>query len=152
MRRGYKSKHRQYIRYFIFGIILAALAFGSIGIRLARPDVQEPVQCEPFSTGICEPSRVENCQPFYHSIRPECNPDRMSTDYVRECYTGEPPCPLDAAVETSEYERSNINPACNPDRMSKDYIRECWKGGPPCPLDAANSKDNDTIRSKTHEE
>ena len=152
MRRGYKSKHRQYIRYFIFGIILAALAFGSIGIRLARPDTSEPVQCEPFSTGICEPSRVENCQPFYHSIRPECNPDRMSKDYVRECHKGIPPCPLDAAVGTTEYERSNINPECNPDRMPKDYTRECWKGGPPCPLDAAYSKDNDTIRSKTHEE
>ncbi len=37
MRRGKKFKYRPYIRYFIFGFILAALAFGSIGIRLARP-------------------------------------------------------------------------------------------------------------------
>ena len=94
MRRGYKFKHRKYILYFIFGFILAALAFGSLGIRLARPDTPEPGQCE----------------------------------------------------------RSKIYPECNPDRMSNDYIRECWIGGPPCPLDAANSKDNDTIRSKTHEE
>ncbi len=94
MRRGYKFKHREYVRYFIFGFILAALAFGSIGIRLARPDIPIPVQGE----------------------------------------------------------RSKINPECNPDRMSKDYRRETWKGGPPCPLDAANSKYNNTIRSKTHEE
>ncbi len=94
MKRGYKSKHRKYIRYFIFGIILASVAFGSLGIRLGRLDTSEPAQCEP----------------------------------------------------------SNIYPDCNPGWMSKDYIRECWKGGPPCPLDAANSKDNDTIRSKTHEE
>ena len=135
MRRGYKFKHRKYIQYFIFaniifGFILAALAFGSIGIRLARPDIPIPVQGEPSS------------------INPECNPDRMPKDYIRECWIGGPPCPLDAEVETSEYERSNINPACNPDRMSKDYIRETWKGGPPCPLDAANSKYNDTIRRK----
>ncbi|MYF56333.1 hypothetical protein F4225_11440, partial [Candidatus Poribacteria bacterium] len=73
MRRGYKSKHHQYIRYFIFGFILAALAFGSIGIRLARPDTSEPVQCEPFNTGNCEPSRTENCQPFYHPILRDCD-------------------------------------------------------------------------------
>ena len=183
MRRGHKFKYREYIRYFIFGIILAALAFGSLGIRLARPDTLEPIQCEPFNTGICEPSRIENCQPFYHpilrdcdgnvyyklfdkgnatevetsrcersNINPECSPDRMSKDYIRECWIGGPPCTLDVEVETSEYERSNINSACNPARMSKDYIRECWKDGPPCPLDAANSSDNDTIRSKTHEE
>ena len=152
MRRDYKSKHRQYIRYFIFGFILAAVAFGSIGIKLARPDAPKPVQCEPFNTGICEPSRIENCQPFYQPIRPECNPDRMSTDYVRECWKGGPPCPLDTAVETSECERSNINQECNPDRISKDYMRETWKGGPPCPLDAANSRDDNTIRSKIHEE
>ncbi len=182
MRRRYKFKLRKYIGYFIFGFILAALAFGSIGIKLARPDTPEPVQCEPSNTGICEPSRIENCQPFYHpiltdcdrnvyyklfntlnatevepsgcersNIYPECNPDRMPKDYIRECWKGEPPCPLDAEVETSEYERSNINSECNPDRMSKDYVRECWKGEPPCPLDAANSKDNDTIRSKTDE-
>ena len=183
MRRHYKFKHRKYIRYFIYGFILAALAFGSIGIKLARPDTSEPVQCEPFNTGNCEPSRTENCQPFYHpilrdcdrnvnyklsgtlnatevgtsgcersNINPDCSPDRISKDYIRECWIGGPPCPLDAAVETSECERSDINPECNPDRMSKDYIRETWKGGPPCPLDAAYSWDNDTIRSKTHEE
>ena len=134
MRRGYKFKHRKYIQYFIFGFILAALAFGSIGIRLARPDTTEPVQGE------------------RSKINPACNPDRMSNDYIRECWMGGPPCPLDAEVETSGCEPSIINPACNPDRMSKDYIRETWKGGPPCPLDAANGKDNDTIRRKTHEE
>ncbi len=128
MRRGYKFKHRKYIRYFIFaniifGFILAALAFGSIGIRLARPDIPEPVQGE----------RSE--------IYPECNPDRMSKDYIRECWMGGPPCPLDAEVETS-----------GPDRMPKDYIRETWKGGNPCLLDVANGKDNDTIRRKTDEE
>lgn len=95
MRLDYKSKHRQYIRYFIFGFILAALAFGSIGIRLARPDTPEPVQCEPYSAGICEPSRIENCQPFYYPTLPECTPDRMPKDYVRKCHKGEPPCPLD---------------------------------------------------------
>ncbi len=134
MRQGYKSKHRKYIRYFIIGIILAALAIGSLGIRLGRPDTPEPVQCEPSN------------------IYQECIPDRMPKDYIRECLKGSPPCPLDAEVETSEYERSNINPTFNPDRMPKDYIRECWKGGPPCPLDAANTKDNDTIRRKTDEE
>ena len=128
MRRGYKFKHRKYIRYFIFaniifGFILAALAFGSIGIRLARPDIPEPVQCE------------------RSNIYPECIPDRMPKDYIRECWKGSPPCTLGAEVETSEYERSNINPACNPDRMSKDYMRETWKGGNPCPLDTVNSKD-----------
>ncbi len=128
MRRGYKFKHRKYIQYFIFaniifGFILAALAFGSIGIRLARPDTPEPVQGE------------------RSKVNPECNPDRMSNDYIQECWMGGPPCPLEAEVETS-----------GPDRMPKDYRRETWKGGPPCPLDAANSKYNDTIRSKTHEE
>ena len=43
MTRGYKSKLREYIRYFIFGFILAALAFGCLGIRLARPDTPELV-------------------------------------------------------------------------------------------------------------
>ena len=119
MRRGYKFKHRKYIGYFIFGIILAALAFGSIGIRLARPDTPIPVQCE------------------RSKIYPECNPDRMPKDYIRETWKSSPPCPLDAEVETSGCERSNINPACNPDRMPNDYIRETWKVGPPCPLDAA---------------
>ena len=79
MRRGYKFKHRKYIRYFIFGFILAALAFGSIGIRLARPDTPIPVQCEPSN------------------IYSECNPDRMPKDYIRECWKSSPPCPLDAA-------------------------------------------------------
>ena len=70
MRRGYKFKHREYVRYFIFadiifGIILAALAFGSLGLRLARPDISEPVQGE------------------RSNINPECNPDRMSNDYIR---------------------------------------------------------------------
>ena len=118
MRRGYKFKNRKYIGYFIIGIILAALAFGSQGIRLARPDIPIPVPCD------------------RSNIYPECIPDRTSNDYIRECWIGGPPCTLEAEVETSEYERSNINPACNPDRMSKDYIRECWKDGPPCPLDA----------------
>ncbi len=134
MRRGYKFKHRKYIGYFIIGIILAALAFGSIGIRLARPDTPIPVQGESSS------------------INPECNPDRMSKDYIWECWKGSPPCPLDAEVETSGCEPSNTYPECIPDRMSKDYLRKCWNGGPPCPLDAANSKDNDTIRRKTDEE
>ncbi len=122
MRRGYKFKHREYIRYFIFGIILAALAFGSIGIRLARPDTPIPGQGE------------------RSKVNPECHPDRMPKDYRRECWMGGPPCPLGAEVETS-----------GPDRMPKDYIRETWKGGPPCPLDAANSKYNDTIRRQIHE-
>ena len=133
MRRGNKFKHRKYIRYFVIGIILGALAIGSIGIRLARPDIPEPVQCE------------------RSNIYPECSPDRMPKDYIRETWKGGPHCPLDAVVETSEYERSIIYPERNPDGMSNDYIRETWKGGPPCPLDAANSKYNDTIRSKTDE-
>lgn len=70
MRRGYKSKHRGYIRYFVIGIILAALAIGSLGIRLARPDTLIPVQCE------------------RSGIYPECNPDRMSKDYIRKCWIG----------------------------------------------------------------
>ncbi len=124
MRRGYKFKHRKYIQYFIFaniifGFILAALAFGSIGVRLARPDIPIPVQCEGSN------------------INPACIPDRMPKDYIRECWIGGPPCTLDAEVETSGCEPSNIYSACNPDRMPKDYIRETWKGGPPCPLDAA---------------
>ena len=134
MRRGNKFKHRKYIRYFVIGIILGALAIGSIGIRLARPDIPEPVQCE------------------RSKINPECNPDRMSKDYIRECWIGGPPCPLDVEVETSGCEPSNINSACNPKRMSKDYIRECWKGGPPCPLDEDFSWNKDTIRRKTDEE
>ena len=84
MRRGYKFKHRKYVRYFIFadiifGIILAALAFGSLGIRLGRPDIPIPVQCE------------------RSNINPTFNPDRMPKDYIRECWKGGPPCPLDAA-------------------------------------------------------
>ena len=134
MRRGYKSKHREYIRYFIFGIILAALALGSLGIRLGRPDTPEPVQCE------------------RSNIYPERNPDRIPKDYIRETWKYGPPCPLDAEVKTAGCEPSNIYPERNPDRMPKDYIRECWKGEPPCPLDAANSKDYDTIRSKIDEE
>ena len=149
MKRGYKFKHREYIRYFIFGIILAALAIGSLGIRSARPDTSEPVQCEPFNTGICEPTQIENCQPFYHPILRDCDVQRDCDGnvYYKLFDT------LNATeVETSECERSNIYPECNPDRMSKDYIRECWKGGPPCMLDSANSKDNDTIKRKTDEE
>ena len=128
MRRRYKFKHREYIRYFIIGIILAALAFGSLGIRLARPDTPKPVQCEPINTGNCEPSRKENCQPFYHPILRDCEVNVYYKLFEM----------LNATeVETSGYERSNIYPECNPDRMPKDYIRECWKGGPPCPLDEA---------------
>ncbi len=130
MRRGYKFKHRKYIRYFIIGIILAALAIGSLGIRLGRPVTPEPVQCEPSN------------------IYPDCNSGWMPKDYIRETWKGGPSCPLDAEVETSEFERSNIYPEYNPDRMPKDYKRETWKGGPPCPLDAANSKYNDTLRRK----
>ncbi len=52
MKRGKKFKHRKYIRYFIYGFILAALAFGSIGVKLARPDTSEPVQCEPLIRGF----------------------------------------------------------------------------------------------------
>ena len=143
MRRGKKFKLRKYIGYFIFGFILAALAFGSIGIKLARPDTSEPVQCEPFNTGICEPSRIENCQPFYHPILRNCDVNM----YYKLFDT------LNAKEEeASECERSNICPEGNPDRMPKDYIRECWKDGPPCPLDVAISKDNDNIRSNTDEE
>ena len=134
MRRDYKFKHRKHIRYFIVGIILAALAFGSLGIRLGRPDTPEPVQYEPSN------------------IYPDCNSGWMPKDYILETWKGGPLCPLDAEVETPGCERSNIYPERNPDRMSKDYIRETWKGGPPCPLDAANIRDNDTIRSKTDEE
>ena len=143
MKRGKKFKLRKYIAYFLFGFILAALAFGSIGIKLARPDTSEPAQCEPFKTGNCEPSRTENCQPFYHPILRNC--DVNVYDMLFDTLNA-------IEVETSEYERSNINLECNPDRISKDYMRETWKGGPPCPLDAANSRNNNTMRSKTHEE
>ena len=128
MRRGKKFKLRKYIGYFIFGFILAALAFGSIGIKLARPNTSEPAQCEPFKTGNCEPSRTENCQPFYHPILRDC--DRNVYDKLSDTLNA-------TEVGTSGCERSNINPDCSPDRISKDYIRECWKGSPPCPLDAA---------------
>ena len=87
----------KYIQYFIFGFILAGLAFGSIGIRLARPAMPEPVQCEPFSTRICEHYRVENCQPFYYPKLCECNPDRIPKDHTRDCWKQLPPSPLDAA-------------------------------------------------------
>ena len=128
MRQGKKFKLRKYIGYFIFGFILAALAFGSIGIKLARPDTSEPVQCEPFNIGNCEPSQTENCQPFYQPILRDCNRN-VNYKLFNTLNTAE--------VETSGCERSNTNPACNPDRIPKDYIRECWKGGPPCTLDAA---------------
>lgn len=43
MRRGYILKLREYIRYFILGVIVAALALGSMAIRATRPDT--PSQC-----------------------------------------------------------------------------------------------------------
>ncbi len=68
-----------------------------MAIKLACPDTPGAAQCEPFNTGICELSRIENCQPFYHPNLPECNPDRMLKDYIRGCWKKLPPCPLDAA-------------------------------------------------------
>ena len=115
--------------------------------------------------GICEPSRIENCQPFYNpilrdcngnvyyklfgtwnatevetsgcersNIYPECNPNRMLKDYIRECWKDGPPCPLDAEVETSGCEGLNTYPEYNSDKMPKKWIRDCWKKGPPCTL------------------
>ena len=127
MGRGYKSKYREYTRYFTFGFILAALAFGSLAIRLVRPDIPELVQYDTFNTGICEPSRIENCQPFYHPILRDCDMNVFYKLFGTWNATKE---------ETSGCEQSNIYPECNPNRMLRDYIRECWKDGPHCPLDA----------------
>ena len=76
MRRGYKLKLRDYIRYFILGCIVAALALGSMTIKATRPDI--PSQCPdviyecpnkmkpyPKDTPIC-PKIVNPC-PFERS-------------------------------------------------------------------------------------
>ena len=41
MRRGYMLKLREYIRYFILGVIVAALALGSMVIKATYPDAQQ---------------------------------------------------------------------------------------------------------------
>ena len=42
MRRDYKLKLRKYIRYFILGVIVAALALGSmVTIKATHPDAQQ---------------------------------------------------------------------------------------------------------------
>ena len=41
MRRGYTLKLREYIRYFILGVIVAALALGSVVIKATHPDAQQ---------------------------------------------------------------------------------------------------------------
>lgn len=43
MRRGYTFKLREYIRYFILGVIVTALALGSMAIKATHPDT--PSQC-----------------------------------------------------------------------------------------------------------
>ena len=50
MKRGYKFKLREYIKYFILGFIVAALALGSMAIKATHPETQP---CEPFITGEC---------------------------------------------------------------------------------------------------
>ena len=50
MKRGYKFNLCEYIRYFILGIIVAALASGSPAINATHSDTQP---CELFITGEC---------------------------------------------------------------------------------------------------
>ena len=50
MRRGYIFKLREYIRYFVLGVIVAALALGNMAIRATHPDVQ---RCKPWITYEC---------------------------------------------------------------------------------------------------
>ncbi len=98
MRRGYMLKLREYIRYFILGVIVAALALGSmVTIKATHPDAQP---CELFGTGICEPSQIENCQPYYHPILRDCDGNEyVYPIYIKQCQKTRVPCPLDAVEQ-----------------------------------------------------
>lgn len=96
MRRDYKLKLRKYSRYFILGVIVAALALGSMVIKATHPDTS---QCQPFGTERCEP-QTENCQPFYHPILRDCDGNEYCYPiYIKPCLKSRVPCPLDIAVE-----------------------------------------------------
>ena len=69
------KRYRRYFRDFMLGVIVAALALGSLAIKATHPDTPpEQPQCHPFGTGRCEPSRIENCQPYYPPILWDCDP------------------------------------------------------------------------------
>ncbi len=50
MKRGYRFKLREYIKYFILGIIVSALVLGSVALKATHPETQP---CEPFITDEC---------------------------------------------------------------------------------------------------
>ena len=70
MRRDYKLKLREYSRYFILGVIVAALALGSPVIKATHPDAQQcpdvirecPNKMKPYpeDTPIC-PQSITPC-------------------------------------------------------------------------------------------
>ena len=70
MRRGYMLIFREYIRYFILGVIVAALTLGSPAIKATHPDTQQcpdvirecPNKMKPYEkdTPIC-PKIVDPC-------------------------------------------------------------------------------------------
>lgn len=80
------KRYRHYLRYFILGFVVAALALGSVAIKATHPATPTE-QCEPFSTGKCNPSQTENCNPYYHPILRDCDVN----DYQHPIYI--PPCP-----------------------------------------------------------
>ena len=77
MRRGYKLL-REYIRYFILGFIVAALALGSLTIRASRPDAQP---CKPWIIYEC-PNKMK--------------PDKEDPPVCPQIFT---PCPLERSEQ-----------------------------------------------------
>ncbi|MYG00017.1 hypothetical protein F4212_12930 [Candidatus Poribacteria bacterium] len=86
-------RYRRYIRYFVIGFILAALTFGSIGIKVIHSDTTDSTQCECYSSGRSEPvlPKIEPlCIPRF---TPQC-PDGSPTVPKRPlCPNTRQPCP-----------------------------------------------------------
>lgn len=69
--------YRRYIRYFVLGLILAALVFGSVAIKATHSDT-------PPDTQPCQPEKIQRAcdgNSYYHPI------------YIKPCPNITPQCP-----------------------------------------------------------
>lgn len=91
------KRTRQYVRYFVLGLILAALALGSVAIKATHPQTPPEAQtCHPFGTGRCETPFPNPTPPCEQRTTSRCIYPYKKLQ-LGECPQPIEPCSLDAA-------------------------------------------------------